>query len=56
MPGKEDTKQWILYMDGTSNKNGFEAGMMLINPEGHKIHYALHFRFYTSNNEAEYEP
>ena len=29
--------------------------MMLINPEGHKIHFALHFGFSASNNEVEYE-
>ena len=29
--------------------------MMLISPEGHKIHCALRFRFQASNNEAEYE-
>ena len=29
--------------------------MMLISPKKHKIHYALHFRFQESNNEAEYE-
>ena len=29
--------------------------MMLISPEGHKIHYAISFRFKVSNNEAEYE-
>ena len=29
--------------------------MMLISPEGHKIHYAICFGFKASNNEAEYE-
>ena len=29
--------------------------MMLISPEGHKIHCAIRFAFKTSNNEAEYE-
>ena len=29
--------------------------MMLISPEGHKIHYALSFEFFASNNEAEYK-
>ena len=29
--------------------------MMLISPKGHKIHYALCFRFQASNNKAEYE-
>ena len=29
--------------------------MMLISLEGHKIHFALNFRFRASNKEAEYE-
>ena len=29
--------------------------MILISPEGHKIHCALRFGFPASNNEAEYE-
>ena len=52
---QEDANQWILYVDGASNKNGSGAGMMLINPKGHKIHYALRFGFSESNNEAEYD-
>ena len=28
---------------------------MLISPEGHKIHCAIHFGFKVSNNETEYE-
>ena len=38
-------------MDDTSNDTGSRAGIMLISPEGHKIH----FGFKVSNNEAEYE-
>ena len=50
--GLEDADQWILYVDDTSNENGSRASMVLISPEGHKIHYALHFGFSASNNEA----
>ena len=35
---QKDVEQWILYVDDASNKNGSRAGMMLISPEGHKIH------------------
>ena len=42
-------------MDGSSNKGGFGAGLILVSPEGHRMHYALRFRFKASNNEAEYE-
>ena len=52
---REDTKQWVLYVDATSNENGSGAGMMFISPEGYKIHYTLRFGFTTSNNEVVYE-
>ena len=42
-------------MDDASNKNQSAVSMMLISPEGYKIHCALRFRFQASNNEAEYE-
>ena len=42
-------------MDGASNDTGSGASMMLISPDGHKIHCAICFRFKASNNEAKYE-
>ena len=42
-------------MNDASNDTGSGAGMMLISPEGHKIHYSLRFGFKESNNEAKYE-
>ena len=42
-------------MDDASNDTGSRAGIMLINSKGHKIHYAIRFRFKVSNNNAEYE-
>ena len=42
-------------MDSASNDTGSRAGMMLISPEGHKIHCAICFGFKVSNNKAECE-
>ena len=42
-------------MDGASNDTGFGASMMLISPEGHKIHCAICFGYKASNNEVDYE-
>ena len=50
---KRDMVQWTLYMDGTFNDTGSEADIMLISPEGHKIHYALRFGFKALKNEVE---
>ena len=51
----DSIEQWTFYVDGASNENGSGVGMMLISPEGHKIHCALCFGFQASDNEAEYK-
>ena len=50
-----NAEQWNLYVDAASNDIGSGAGMMLISPEGHKIHCAIRFGFKVSNNKAKYE-
>ena len=55
---KEDSHpipKWELYVDGASNEYGAGAGIILVSPEGHRIHSVLRFKFNASNNEAEYE-
>ena len=44
-----------LYVDGASNNDGSGADIMLISPEGHKMHCAICFGFKASNNEVECE-
>ena len=50
-----DLPIWKLSIDGATNAQGNEAGLILTSPEGIYIEYALRFRFQSSNNEAEYE-
>lgn len=50
-----EEKPLTLFVDGSSNSKGSGAGIVLISPEGHKVHSALRFQFKASNNEAEYE-
>ncbi|GJU39277.1 reverse transcriptase domain-containing protein [Tanacetum coccineum] len=45
----------ILFKDRSSCVDGFEAGLILMNPERTEFTYALRFRFDTTNNEAKYE-
>lgn len=47
--------QWILNVDGSSTDTASGAGIVLITPEGHKLEYAVRFKFPASNKEAEYE-
>jgi len=42
---------WVLSIDGSSNQQGSEAGVIL----GFLIEQALRFAFKASNNQAEYE-
>ncbi|XP_074355936.1 uncharacterized protein LOC141695598 [Apium graveolens] len=46
---------WTLYVDGAVNNNGSGVGIVLITPEGHRLMSAIHFKFYATNNDAEYE-
>nr|GEW75847.1 reverse transcriptase domain-containing protein [Tanacetum cinerariifolium] len=46
---------WKLYTDGASSFNGFEAGLILVSPDGKEYTYALRFKFKPTNNKAEYE-
>ena len=50
-----DLPIWKLSVDGASNAQGSEAGLILTSPEGIDIKYALRFGFQASNNEVEYE-
>ncbi|XP_074326632.1 uncharacterized protein LOC141664574 [Apium graveolens] len=46
---------WILHVDGEVNNGGSGAGIVLVSPEGHHLMSAIHFKFYATNNDAEYE-
>ncbi|XP_077228332.1 uncharacterized protein LOC143861275 [Tasmannia lanceolata] len=46
---------WEVHVDGSSNKVGCGAGLILTGPDSFTLDYALRFGFRTSNNEAEYE-
>ncbi|XP_074373735.1 uncharacterized protein LOC141714093 [Apium graveolens] len=46
---------WILHVDEAVNNNGAGAGIVLVTPEGHHLMSAIHFKFYVTNNDAEYE-
>ena len=52
---KENAEQRTLYVDDASHVTRFGDDIMLISPEGHKIHFVLCFGFKASNNKAEYE-
>ena len=53
--GAEEYPQWSIHMDGLSNKQVGEAGVVLRSPEGDEIKCMIHLDFPTTNNEADYE-
>lgn len=56
LPLVDDTmNNWILNVDGSSTEQLSGAGIILVTLDGHKVEYALWFRFPATNNEAEYE-
>lgn len=46
---------WELHTDDAANKEGSGVGLILKNPRGDEITYALMFGFQVSNNEAKLE-
>nr|KAJ0225400.1 hypothetical protein LSAT_V11C100041220 [Lactuca sativa] len=59
IPGEGDIAQegilTTLYTNETSGREGSAVGLILNNPEGEAVTYALIFEFHTSNNEAKYK-
>lgn len=45
-----NSSSWNLFVDGSSNREGYGAGLLLISPEGNECCCSLRFRFRTSNN------
>ena len=54
-PKEEVSFRWMLSVDGSSNKQGSGAGVILEGPNGLLIEQALRFAFKASNNQVEYE-
>ena len=52
--GVEDTRQWNIYTDGSSNRQVRGAGVVIQTPDGDKIECMIPLDFPTTNNEAEY--
>ncbi|XP_072090473.1 uncharacterized protein [Arachis hypogaea] len=46
---------WNLYVDGSSNKAGSGAGVILESNQGTQLELSLRLGFFALNNQAEYE-
>lgn len=50
-----NTKQWILYVDGSFTRHGLGASILFVTPEGHTIPRSYKLMFPYTNNVVEYE-
>ena len=48
-------RPWQVYVDGASNAQGAEIGIVLVSPESVRLERSLRLGFRLSNNKAEYE-
>jgi hypothetical protein len=46
---------WTLSFDGSSRKQGFAEGVLLLTLTGEQFKYMVHLKFKATNNMAEYE-
>ena len=51
----QDPLSWRVYVDGATNKRGFEVGLVLVSPEKITIEKSLRLDFSATNNEVEYD-
>ena len=53
--GMEDSKKWVVHMDGSSTQHAGGIGVVLQSPEGDKLKHKIHLQYQATNNEVEYE-
>jgi hypothetical protein len=51
----EKGPHWTIYFEGSSHKQGTEAGILLLTPDGEEFKYMVHLDFKATNNTTEYE-
>ena len=51
----EDSKKWIVYVDGSSTQHAGGIGVVLQSLEGDKLKHKVRLQYQTTNNEVEYE-
>ena len=58
LPGKETSRNWIMYFDGAFSLQGAGAGVLLVAPTGDHLKYVIQMHFpweMSTNNTAKYE-
>ncbi|XP_014499249.1 uncharacterized protein LOC106760312 [Vigna radiata var. radiata] len=55
LPSATEPSVWNLNVDGSSDRRGAGAGIVLEGPNGNLVEQAIFFTFQLSNNQAKYE-
>ena len=53
--GMEDSKKWVVYVDGSSTQHAGGIGVVLQSTDGDKLKHKIHLQYQTTNNEVEYK-
>nr|XP_023900522.1 uncharacterized protein LOC112012361 [Quercus suber] len=53
--GAEESLQWSIHVDGSSNRQAGGAGVVLQSPEGDTVECMVRLEFPTTNNEVKYK-
>ena len=51
----EDSKRWVVHVDGSSTRHTGGIGVVLQSPEGDKLKHKVRLQYQATNNEVEYE-
>jgi len=54
-PIEDNTEEWTVFVDGSSNSKGSGAGIIIENNKGIVVEISLALSFHVTNNTAEYE-
>ncbi|XP_075633764.1 uncharacterized protein LOC142606267 [Castanea sativa] len=55
LEGLDDSKTWVVYVDGLSTLHTGGIGVILKSSKGDKFKYAARLQYQTTNNKVEYE-
>ena len=51
----EDSKKWVVHVDGSTTQHAGRIGVVLQSPEGDKLKHKIRLQYQPTNNEVEYE-
>ena len=51
----ENSKKWVVHVDGSSTQYAGGISVVLQSPEGNKLKHKVRLQYQTTNNEVEYE-